>query len=47
MVNPGKAEELGFVNSDMVIIKGKKRHNSPAVLFIDENQANNENIEKV
>jgi len=47
MVNAAKAEELGFVNSDMVIMKGKKRHQSPAVLFIDENNTNNESGEKV
>jgi transitional endoplasmic reticulum ATPase len=48
MVNAAKAEELGFVNSDMVIMKGKKRHQSPAVLFIDENQnADNASGEKV
>jgi hypothetical protein len=38
MVTAGKADELGFVNSDMVVMKGKKKHQSPAVLFIDENQ---------
>lgn len=48
MVSAGKADELGFVNSDMVIIKGKKKHQSPAVLFIDENQnTGNESGEKV
>jgi hypothetical protein len=48
MVGAAKADELGFVNSDMVIIKGKKKHQSPAVLFIDENQnTGNESGEKV
>lgn len=36
MITAGKSEELNFVNSDMVLLKGKKRHESPAVLFIDD-----------
>jgi len=36
MISGAKAEELNFVNSDMVLLRGKRRHESPAVLFIDD-----------
>jgi len=36
MISGGKSEELNFVNSDMVLMRGKRRHESPAVLFIDD-----------
>jgi len=36
MISADKAEELKFVNSDMILVKGKKRHESPAVLFIED-----------
>lgn len=36
MISAGKSEELNFVNSDMVLMRGKRRHESPAVLFIDD-----------
>lgn len=45
MITAEKAEELKFVNSDMILIKGKKRHESPAVLFIDD--SGNADKEKV
>jgi len=45
MITAEKAEELKFVNSDMILVKGKKRHESPAVLFIDD--SGNSDKEKI
>jgi len=44
MISAKKSEELGFVNSDMILMKGKKRHESPAVLFIEESGREDEKI---